>query len=301
MSTTLLVSTFPPFPSLTLTLPSETPLSQIPEYLPDYLPPYSDANLSFSLPAGLLTLDDRPLSALWSQQHSLASLDNSNNAEGVEADNVEILTDRLITLRLSPRLCGGKGGFGSQLRAAGGRMSSQKTNNNDSCRDLNGRRLSTIKEAKALAAYLESEPERVKAQQEAQRAKLEKLERQLGIDRKGGEKAEGSSAGVKRRFDDTEYIEQSRDIVDNVKSAVVAGMLKKKKKAKTSPPPATKAEELCSKSTNPSSSSPENGGIDAAKSDETERVVNTTEEVTDSSVTTPVATVPSATLAAVGA
>lgn len=264
MSTTLLVSTFPPFPSLTLTLPSETPLSQIPEYLPDYLPPYSDANLSFSLPAGLLTLDDRPLSALWSQQHSLASLDNSNNAEGVEADNVEILTDRLITLRLSPRLCGGKGGFGSQLRAAGGRMSSQKTNNNDSCRDLNGRRLSTIKEAKAyvfillyhsfiysfspplpslspnpdltphiydisifrvirLAAYLESEPERVKAQQEAQRAKLEKLERQLGIDRKGGEKAEGSSAGVKRRFDDTEYIEQSRDIVDNVKSAVVAG------------------------------------------------------------------------------
>lgn len=78
-------------------------------------------------------------------------------------------------------------------------------------------------------------------------------------------------------------------------------MLKKKKKAKTSPPPATKAEEPCSKSTNPSESSPENGGIDAAKSDETERVVNTTEEVTDSSVTTPVATVPSATLAAVGA
>lgn len=27
-------------------------------------------------------------------------------------------------------------------------MSSQKTNNNDSCRDLSGRRLSTIKEAK---------------------------------------------------------------------------------------------------------------------------------------------------------
>ena len=53
-----------------------------------------------------------------------------------------------ITLRLTPRLLGGKGGFGSQLRAAGGRMSSQKTSNNDSCRDLTGRRLSTIKEAK---------------------------------------------------------------------------------------------------------------------------------------------------------
>jgi hypothetical protein len=48
---------------------------------------------------------------------------------------------------LYPRLLGGKGGFGSQLRAAGGRMSSRKTGNNASCRDLNGRRLSTVKEA----------------------------------------------------------------------------------------------------------------------------------------------------------
>ena len=45
----------------------------------------------------------------------------------------------------------------------------------------------------------------------------------MGLDRKG-ENGEGSSGGVKRRFDDTEYLEQSRDIVDNVKSAVVAGM-----------------------------------------------------------------------------
>lgn len=60
----------------------------------------------------------------------------------------------LITLRLVPRLRGGKGGFGSQLRAAGGRMSSQKTSNNDSCRDLSGRRLSTIKEAKKCVRYL---------------------------------------------------------------------------------------------------------------------------------------------------
>ncbi|KAJ3835193.1 telomere stability and silencing-domain-containing protein [Lentinula raphanica] len=48
----------------------------------------------------------------------------------------------------SPRVLGGKGGFGSQLRTASGRMSSQKTSNNDSCRDLSGRRLSTLKEAK---------------------------------------------------------------------------------------------------------------------------------------------------------
>lgn len=52
-----------------------------------------------------------------------------------------------ITLDLCVRVRGGKGGFGSQLRAAGGRMSSGKATNTDSCRDLSGRRLSTIKEA----------------------------------------------------------------------------------------------------------------------------------------------------------
>lgn len=52
-----------------------------------------------------------------------------------------------ITLDVCVRTRGGKGGFGSQLRAAGGRMSSGKATNTDSCRDLSGRRLSTIKEA----------------------------------------------------------------------------------------------------------------------------------------------------------
>lgn len=52
-----------------------------------------------------------------------------------------------ITLDVCVRVRGGKGGFGSQLRAAGGRMSSGKATNTDSCRDLSGRRLSTIKEA----------------------------------------------------------------------------------------------------------------------------------------------------------
>lgn len=52
-----------------------------------------------------------------------------------------------ITLHVIPRMLGGKGGFGSQLRAAGGRMSSGKATNVDSCRDLSGRRLGTIKEA----------------------------------------------------------------------------------------------------------------------------------------------------------
>jgi Silencing defective 2 N-terminal ubiquitin domain len=136
-------------------------------------------------------------------------------------------------------------------------MSSQKTSNNDSCRDLSGRRLSTIKEAKKygvhchfnpsqltsitvcrLAEYLESEPERLAAKAEAQRAKLEALERKLGIEPSSSKSAEVGSgepsrsgatdtppvlAGKKHRFDDTEYIEQSRELTENVKSAVSAG------------------------------------------------------------------------------
>ena len=66
---------------------------------------------------------------------------------------------------------------------------------------------------------------RKKAQQEAQRAKLEALEKKLGI----VHSADGSSspteplAGKKHRLDDTEYLEQSREIVDNVKNAVSVG------------------------------------------------------------------------------
>jgi len=122
-------------------------------------------------------------------------------------------------------------------------MSSQKTSNNDSCRDLSGRRLSTVKEAKKLAEYLEGEPARKRAAAEAQKAKLEALERKLGITPSGSGEASGSGsapeplAGKKHRFDDTEYLEQSREIVDSVKSAVTAGLLKKRKKAKKSHSP----------------------------------------------------------------
>ncbi|KIK10076.1 hypothetical protein K443DRAFT_35183, partial [Laccaria amethystina LaAM-08-1] len=117
-------------------------------------------------------------------------------------------TSNLVTLCLTPSLLGGKGGFGSQLRAAGGRMSSKKTSNNGSCRDLTGRRLSTIKEAKKFAEYLELEPERLTAKAEAQRAKLEALERKLGI--------EPPTGGKVTCFDDIEYLEQSRELSEGV-------------------------------------------------------------------------------------
>ena len=76
-----------------------------------------------------------------------------------------------------------------------------------------------------LAEYLEQEPARKKAAAEAQRAKLEALERKLGIEGGAGSSSNGNAqvAGRKHRFDDTEYLEQSRELVDSVKSAVTAG------------------------------------------------------------------------------
>ncbi|KAK0223075.1 telomere stability and silencing-domain-containing protein [Armillaria fumosa] len=216
MTVNILVSAFAPFPSLSLSVPSLTPVSSILPLLEERYPLLPVDSLRLSTHSGAALVDDAPVSTL---------LNDSD----------------FFTLRLAPRLLGGKGGFGSQLRAAGGRMSSQKTSNNDSCRDLSGRRLSTIKEAKKLAEYLEAEPERTAARAEAQKAKLEALERKLGIEpRKGsssgtstpGQSSPAPVAGKKHRFEDTEYLEQSKELVDGVKNAVSAALLKKKKKAK---------------------------------------------------------------------
>ncbi|CAE6519087.1 unnamed protein product [Rhizoctonia solani] len=212
--TTLLVDTVAPFSTLALQVLNSTPLESLESEISARYPDLPYHALSLASPCGSDLSCDAPLSTL------------SNGGD-------------LVTLRLMPSLLGGKGGFGSQLRAAGGRMSSQKASNNDSCRDLNGRKLSTVKEAKKMAAYLEGEPERKKAAAEEKRAKLEALEKQLGITPGGESSKDGESsarAGQKHRFDDTEYLEQSREINDGVKSAVAAGLLKKRKKNKAASP-----------------------------------------------------------------
>ena len=87
--------------------------------------------------------------------------------------------DAFLPLRLSVHLRGGKGGFGSQLRAAGGRMSSKRKKNqgesNSSNRNLDGRRLRTVNEAKALAEYLAVKPEMEKREKESRRARWEQV------------------------------------------------------------------------------------------------------------------------------
>jgi hypothetical protein len=137
MATTVLVSSFPPFPTLALSVPEDTTLEDLHAVLlARYpFPPSTAADLRLYPVSGSPVANETTT--------TLASL--LGKPRGDDDDDGG---NPLISLRLVPRMRGGKGGFGSQLRAAGGRMSSQKTSNNDSCRDLSGRRLSTIKEAK---------------------------------------------------------------------------------------------------------------------------------------------------------
>lgn len=98
-----------------------------------------------------------------------------------------------------------------------------------------------------LAEYLESEPERLAAQAEAQKAKREVLERKLGINNNAASSSLSAAkpsvdynpppfifAGKKHRFDDSDYLEQSREISKGVRNAVSSALLKKRKKVKVS-------------------------------------------------------------------
>lgn len=90
-----------------------------------------------------------------------------------------------------------------------------------------------------LADYIEHEPARLAAKAEAERLKLENLERKLGImpssSSKNPETTAEVSSGKKHRFDDTEYLEKSNELKEGVKNAVSAALLKKRKKAKVVP------------------------------------------------------------------
>lgn len=81
-----------------------------------------------------------------------------------------------VMLFFECRLVGGKGGFGSMLRAIGAQI--EKTTNREACRDLSGRRLRDINEEQRLKKWISSQSEREKELEEKKKKKLEKLSRE---------------------------------------------------------------------------------------------------------------------------
>ncbi|XP_009294660.1 splicing regulator SDE2 isoform X1 [Danio rerio] len=110
-----------------------------------------------------------------------------------------------VVYRLEPRLCGGKGGFGSMLRALGAQI--EKTTNREACRDLSGRRLRDVNHEKEMAEWLKKQADR---EAEKEQRRLERIQRKL--------------AEPKHYFTDTNYEQQCHDLSERLEDSVLKGM-----------------------------------------------------------------------------
>nr|XP_002760635.1 splicing regulator SDE2 isoform X1 [Callithrix jacchus] len=106
---------------------------------------------------------------------------------------------------LEPRLFGGKGGFGSMLRALGAQI--EKTTNREACRDLSGRRLRDVNHEKAMAEWVKQQAER---EAEKEQRRLERLQRKL--------------VEPKHCFTSPDYQQQCHEMAERLEDSVLKGM-----------------------------------------------------------------------------
>uniref|UniRef100_A0A672GKR5 SDE2 telomere maintenance homolog (S. pombe) n=1 Tax=Salarias fasciatus TaxID=181472 RepID=A0A672GKR5_SALFA len=122
---------------------------------------------------------------------------------GRRSDSDELLQDGCV-YHVEPRLRGGKGGFGSMLRALGAQI--EKTTNREACRDLSGRRLRDVNHEKEMADWLKKQADR-EAEKEQRRA--ERLQRKL--------------SEPKHMFADPQYQQQCHDLSERLEESVLKG------------------------------------------------------------------------------
>ncbi|KAF2096384.1 hypothetical protein NA57DRAFT_15277, partial [Rhizodiscina lignyota] len=200
----VLISSFPGLglPStLSLPLPSTTTIQDLTSTLYSRLP-----SVDYRL---LLTTNSNKLLKPTSSVPISSLLSNQN--------------ETILPLRLSVPLCGGKGGFGSQLRAAGGRMSSRKKQGADttgSSRNLDGRRLRTVNEAKALAEYLAVKPEMARREKEERKKRWEAI-----VEAADKKEEELRNMGKKARLDE-KWLEDKEEAERKTREAVLAALQK---------------------------------------------------------------------------
>lgn len=198
----VLLTSFPGLglpPTLALPLRASTTISEFHDHLQGYLPTHEHRLILTTISNKQLQLSSsRPISSLLTDPQ-----------------------DDFLSLRLSAPLCGGKGGFGSQLRAAGGRMSSKRKKNqgddNGSSRNLDGRRLRTVNEAKALAEYLAIKPEMEKKEKEERRKRWEQVVELA--ERREEEIRSGNKGKV-----DGKWVEDKEEAGERTREAVLAAM-----------------------------------------------------------------------------
>lgn len=142
------------------------------------------------------------------------------NPESIPLDNNRTIDICIPTL-------GGKGGFGSLLRAIGAQI--EKTTNRDACRDLSGRRIRDVKREEDLKKLIALQE---KLQEERKRRKKEKLER---LKKKLDSTASASIQELVNMFQDHEYNKRRLEIGDIIEAAVDKGIINFKKRQHDEP------------------------------------------------------------------
>ncbi|KAH8701684.1 telomere stability and silencing-domain-containing protein [Talaromyces proteolyticus] len=208
----VLLSSFPGLslpPTLSFAIPSTSTVADVTAKIESYLP----ETLKRAAPGLVLTTTGNK--QLLPQSNTLIS-------SYLPTQHVSNLVTTFLPLRLSVPLRGGKGGFGSQLRAAGGRMSSKRKGNqgenNGSNRNLDGRRLRTVNEAKALAEYLAVKPEMDKKEKEERRQRWEAI-----VEMAAKRTDEIKNGGGKSRLDG-QWVEDKEEMSEKAREAVLAAM-----------------------------------------------------------------------------
>ncbi|WAR18738.1 SDE2-like protein [Mya arenaria] len=105
------------------------------------------------------------------------------------------------------RIPGGKGGFGSMLRAIGAQI--EKTTNREACRDLSGRRMRDVNNEKDLKEWLAKQSDREK---ERERRREERMARRRAM--------------PNHKFEDPTYDQQRALLAENQEDALQQGLKK---------------------------------------------------------------------------
>nr|XP_012559471.2 replication stress response regulator SDE2 isoform X2 [Hydra vulgaris] len=142
------------------------------------------------------------------------------NSEGIPTSNFYLVSNRKVLNFTDEIICdsyvnayirvpGGKGGFGSMLRAIGARI--EKTTNHEACRDLSGRRMRDVNNEKQIGEWLKKKQDK---EDERAKAREEKLKRLLN---------------PVYNYVDQGYTTKLQDNASNVDEAFKAALSKKKK------------------------------------------------------------------------
>lgn len=157
----------------------------------------------------------------------------SHNGKNVRRDDtiIKVANGQDVLLNLYIPVLGGKGGFGSMLRAIGAQT--ERTTNREACRDLGGRRLRDVHAEKRIKDWISKQGDRKKEHEEKKKKKLAKLAAEPKVD-----------------FNDKDYFQTRESIPDQLEDAIEAGL------RKANPSVENKPSEQSVQVSSPSSSTP---------------------------------------------